>query len=339
MPEAQALQSWLEQGWYAARPRAILRPLSWLYGLAMDVRGWCYRRGLFASARPAVPTVVIGNLAVGGTGKTPLALWLAGQLQAQGRRPGIMLRGYGGRQRAARLVTAQDDPLQAGDEALLLAQRGAWPVACGARRLEAAQLLVDAGCDVLIADDGLQHLALRRDLSIVVVDGTRGFGNGALLPAGPLREPAGRLADADCVVLHGEDRWRAVPPALQPLRMRLVARSLRQVATGREEPLQCLRGAAVHAVAGIGHPGRFFELLRGLGADPIEHPWPDHHVFRGSELDFGDGRWIVMTEKDAVKCRRLAAGREDLLFLQVEAELPQADAARLLDRVHAIGRA
>jgi tetraacyldisaccharide 4'-kinase len=225
-----------------------------------------------------------------------------------------------------------------GDEALLLARRRICPVAVGARRAAAAQLLADAGCDLVIADDGLQHLALRRDLAIVVIDGLRGFGNGALLPAGPMREPAQRRYGADLVMMHGEDLQGVLTAGLPALAMQLAPRSLRQLDSDREYPLDVLRGATVHAVAGIGHPARFFALLRALGAQPIEHPRPDHQPLVRADLDLGGGHRIIVTEKDAVKCRGLAAGRDDVFYLQVAAILPEADATRLLDRVQDIGR-
>src|SRR5690606_10329895 len=214
-----------------------------------------------------------------------------------------------------------DDAACVGNEALLLARRSGCPVAIGACRADAAALLVKQGCELVIADDGLQHLALKRDLSVVVIDGARGFGNGALLPAGPLREPASRLAQADLVVLHGADRRQAVPPALQPLHMQLLPTALRRLTDDREEPLQSLQGATVHAFAGIGHPQRFFATLRALGATPVEHARPDHHRYSAGELRRGDGRRIVMTEKDAVKCRTLVAPDEDIHYLQVAAQL------------------
>ena len=328
----------LEQVWYGARAPLLLRPLAWVYGAIVQARRLAFDTGLRTATHPGVPTVVVGNLTVGGTGKTPLVLWLAQQLRERGRRPGIVLRGYGGRQRAPQLVQPHADAASVGDEALLLARRADCPVATGVRRVAAARLLVHAGCDVLIADDGLQHLALQRDLAVVVVDGGRGFGNGALLPAGPLREPVARLRMADYVVLNGDDR-RDVPAATgQVLRMQLVPVALRQLGSDQQVPLGALQGETVHALAGIGHPQRFFALLRTLGATPVEHPRPDHHVPVATDLHSRGGQWIVMTEKDAVKCRPLAAGRDDLYYLQVAAALPDTDAARLLDRVLTLRR-
>jgi tetraacyldisaccharide 4'-kinase len=338
MPEWASLQRWVEEGWYDRPPRLALQPLAALYGLAVAARRLSFRSGIRRARHPGVPTVIIGNLTVGGTGKTPLVLWLATRLREQGRKPGIVLRGYGGRQRVPRLVRASDAARDVGDEALLLAQRAACPVATGVRRAQAARLLAAGGCDVILADDGLQHLAMQRDLSVLVIDGRRGFGNGAMLPAGPLREPPSRLRCADLVVLHGEDQHHVLPPGIAPLHMQLAPLALRELATDREVPLDSLRGATVHALAGTGHPARFFALLRALGASPIEHPRADHHHYVAGDLAYGDGHRIVMTEKDAVKCRPLAASRGDLYYLPVAAVLPEADAARLLGRVLALGR-
>src|SRR5690606_24246878 len=217
-----------------------------------------------------------------------------------------------------------DDAACVGNEALLLARRSGCPVAIGACRADAAALLVKQGCELVIADDGLQHLALARDLEVVVIDGARGFGNGALLPAGPLREPVSRLRTAQFIVLHGSDRHRMVAAQAGALHMRLLPIALRELDGDRQVPLEALRGKVVHALAGIGHPQRFFALLRELGATPVEHPRPDHHAPLADDLQPQAGQWIVMTEKDAVKCRALAAGRNDLYYLQVSATLPDA---------------
>lgn len=338
MPEQSALRRAVERSWHGPAPPLLLRPLAGLYGIAVVLRRQAYRAGLLSSAHPGVPTIVVGNLTVGGTGKTPLVLWLAGRLRTLGRRPGIVLRGYGGSVRSPRLVHAGDAAAVVGDEAVLLARRSGCAVAVGARRVTAAELLVRAGCNVLIADDGLQHLALRRDLEIILVDGARGFGNGALLPAGPLRERPARLGTSDCVVLHGEDHHGVLPATLVPLRMHLEALPLRQLPAHAECGRDALGEGRVHAVAGIGHPQRFFAQLRAMGLDPVEHAFPDHHRFTAADLDFGDGSPVVMTEKDAVRCPGLAAGRRDLFYLPVAAVLPEADATRLIDRVLAIGR-
>lgn len=338
MPERAGSHGWIARNWYGGRVLPWLRPPALLYGALVRARRLAFQAGLRRRVHPGVPTIVVGNLTAGGTGKTPLVLWLVQQLRARGRQPGIALRGHGAARRDPRLVAPDADAASSGDEALLLAQRGGVPVAAGVDRPAAARLLVAAGCDMVIADDGLQHLALARDLDILVVDGARGFGNGALVPAGPLREPVSRLHCAGLIVLHGEDRRHVVPAALRPLQMQLCAVALRAVRDGQARPLAVLQGATVQAVAGIGNPQRFFDLLRTLGAVPVEHPRPDHHVHDAAALPAPGRGLVVMTEKDAVKCRALAASRDDLYYLEVEAKLPAADAARLLDRVLAIRR-
>ena len=339
MPETGGLARWLEAGWYRQPPRLPLRPLAALFGWGAAVRRAAFRSGLLSSAHPGIPTVVVGNLAVGGTGKTPLVIWLVQRLQQRGCRPGIVSRGHGGAQRSAHLVDPADSAALVGDEAVLLARRTGARVAVGRRRLAAAQLLRAAGCDIIVADDGLQHLAMHRDLDIVVIDGARGLGNGALLPAGPLREPSGRLHEAGLVVVHGTDVHHVVPPELAPLTMHLAPLPLRRVADDAEADLARLRGTRVHALAGIGNPDRFFAQLRAEGLDPIDHPRPDHHRYSAQELVPGDGLPVVMTEKDAVKCTALALGRQDVFYLPVSAGLPEPDAMRLIDQVLAIGRA
>jgi tetraacyldisaccharide 4'-kinase len=329
MPEGARLGSWLQRRWYGKAP-PLLRPLSALYGLFMRLRRAAYSRGWLASRHPGLPVIVVGNLTVGGTGKTPLVIWLAEQLRAAGQRPGVVLRGYGGYARAPRLVVASDEAEAVGDEAVLIARRVAVPVAVGVDRVAAAQLLARRGCTLVLADDGLQHLALRRDFSIAVIDGARGFGNGALLPAGPLREPASLLDAVDVLVINGADS-QGIGRSRQALRMDLQPGSLRALLDGREEPLQSLRGVTVHAVAGIGNPRRFFDLLRSLGARPIEHPFPDHHPFRARELSWEGAVRIVMTEKDAVRCSALATPL--MWCLPVTAGFADADAARLLQLV------
>jgi tetraacyldisaccharide 4'-kinase len=323
-------RTWLIRRWHGAAAPAWLQPLAMLYGCIVRMRRAAYARGWLASRHPGVPVIVVGNLTVGGTGKTPLVIWLACALRAAGRKPGVVLRGYRGLSRTVRLVGADDDPAAAGDEAVLIARRARVPVAAGADRVAAAQLLVRQGCTLLLSDDGLQHLALRRDLQIVVVDGERGFGNGALLPAGPLREPAARLDAADLLVIHGEDRCR-IGRGRAVLRMTLQPEPLRQLCSGAQQSLQALRGETVHAVAGIGHPQRFFGLLRELGAQPVEHAFADHHRFSARDLAFDDAARIVMTEKDAVKCAALATDRT--WYLPVSAQLPPDDAQRLLHTV------
>ena len=331
MPELPALRAWLTRSWYPGPAHAWLAPLSGLFAAITAARRFAYRHGLLRSFHPGVPVIVVGNLTVGGTGKTPLVVWLVQQLQAQGNKVGVVLRGYGGRVRAPMRVTADSSAELVGDEAVLIAQRTACLVAVGARRVDAARLMVDGGCDILISDDGLQHLALRRDLALVVVDGTRGFGNGALLPRGPLREPLACLQQADAVVINGPDRAGLAAHLAAPLHMHYEVSELRAVGGTGTRPLATLAGSVLHAVAGIGNPQRFFALLREHGCEVTEHAFSDHHRFTASDLAFGDARQIVMTEKDAVKCRAFAT--EGMWYLPVTAGFAAGDITKLLQLV------
>jgi tetraacyldisaccharide 4'-kinase len=328
MPELAAMRAWLLRSWYPGPAHAWLAPLSAVFAAAAASRRFAYRHGLLRSQHPGVPVIVVGNLTAGGTGKTPLVVWLVQQLQAQGMQVGVMLRGYGGRARTPTLVTAGSDPVRVGDEAVLVAQRTACQVAVGAQRTQVARLLVAEGCNILISDDGLQHLALRRDLALVVVDGARGFGNGALLPQGPLREPIASLRKADAVIINGPGRAGLAARIAAPLQMHYEAMELRAVGGERTRPIAALAGSAVHAVAGIGNPERFFALLRDQGCEVTAHAFPDHHPYQPADLAFGDARQIVMTEKDAVKCRAFATDR--MWYLPVTAGFAAGDATRLL---------
>jgi len=319
----QALHDWLLGTWYGETRRgALLLPLSWLFGVVAALRRWAYRVGLARSYRSRLPVIVVGNVTVGGTGKTPLVIWLAGKLRERGRRVGIVSRGYGRRDLSARLV-GQDDPVGlSGDEPAVIARRTGLPVAIGADRAAAVRLL-EPHCDLVLSDDGLQHYALARDAEIVVIDGRRGVGNGWLLPAGPLRESPTRLAAADAVVVNGEGFGR--PGAL---RMHIGPLRFVDLQRRSELPLQALRGRRAHAVAAIGHPERFFGTLRDLGIEVEPHPLPDHAVPGDDLLDFGDGWPVLMTEKDAVKCSGKTGN--ELWYLEVGAEFAPADGEQLL---------
>jgi tetraacyldisaccharide 4'-kinase len=330
--EARA-QRLAEAGWYRGHPLGVLlAPLSWLYRGAVALRRVAFRAGLMRVARCARPVVVVGNLTVGGTGKTPLVVWLAACLERHGYRPGIVTRGYGGAARDwPREVPSDGDPVLVGDESVLLARRAGCPVAAGPDRYRAARLLVDHhGCDIIVSDDGLQHLALHRDVGIAVIDGLRGFGNGRLLPAGPLREPVSRLGSVDFLVMNGgEGGVPDLPPDRVVYPMHYRALSLRRLQDGHEVPATAWHGRTVHAVAGIGHPERFFATLAALGISVIPHPLPDHYRFRPEDIVFGDELPVVMTEKDAVKCHRHAVDRH--WYLPIAAELPREFEQRFVE--------
>jgi tetraacyldisaccharide 4'-kinase len=301
MPRRSA-HEWFNNIWYGGAPTPWwLKPLSALYGGASGIRRMAYGRGLIPSKRLSCPVIVVGNLTAGGTGKTPLVCWIAEQLTQLGFRPGIVTRGYGGSSRTPRLVQASDAPSRVGDEAILLVRRSRAAVATGRNRPAAAQLLIDAGCNVILSDDGLQHYALARDCEIVVIDGDRQFGNGRLLPAGPMRETASQMRRADAIVMNG-----GTGQSDGALRMRLMPTGAVAMKYGTAKPLREFSGQPVHAVAAIGNPDRFFATLRAVGIEVLEHPLPDHAQLQREDISFADDLPVLMTEKDAVKCREIA---------------------------------
>jgi tetraacyldisaccharide 4'-kinase len=311
-----ALIDTLESAWYGnGRAPWWSRPLAALYGVVVRARGVLYGRGVRSRVRLPVPVIVIGNLSVGGTGKTPLTIALADALRTRGLRPGVVSRGYGGTQRDPLLLGIAPDPARVGDEPCLIHASGV-PVAVGRDRPAAARLLLEAGCDVVIADDGLQHYRLARDVEICVIDGVRRFGNGRLLPAGPLREPLSRLQQVDFRVCNGGLAADGEYP------MQLRSGEAVALCDGRRRPLANFSGQRVHAVAAIGNPERFFAALRGTGIEVIEHAFADHHAFTAAELDFGDRLPLLMTDKDAVKCRQFA--QPHWWRVPVQADLPEA---------------
>ena len=315
---------WTERLWYGPRYRAWpLLPLSVLFTQLARARRWAYQRAGLARARLPVPVIVVGNLSVGGTGKTPLLIALAHTLRDQGYQPGLISRGYGGRAAGVIAVTPTSDPALVGDEPVLLARRTACPVAVARRRVAAARHLLDAyGCDVILSDDGLQHYALPRDIEIAVVDGVRRFGNGWCLPAGPLREPPARLRHVDFVVCNGglarDGEW--------PMHVRGTEAIC--LVDGQNKPLAAFRDTECHALAGIGAPARFFAMLKAQDLALIQHVFPDHHAYCAAEIVFDDNKPVLMTEKDAVKCESFADARH--WYVPVQAELPAAFTARLL---------
>lgn len=319
------MHDWLLETWYGGGTRGRwLQPLAWLFAGASALRRLCYRSGLLPRFRSSRPVVVVGNLTVGGTGKTPFVLWLAAALAARGLRVGVASRGYRGAGGAARLVEGHEDATITGDEALLLRRRLRMPVAIGARRADAVRLL-EPHCELVVADDGLQHYALHRDLEIAVVDGLRGLGNGRMLPAGPLREPRARLDRVDAVVVNGAGfAW---PGALS---MKLVPVAAVSLADGSRRPLADFSGRKVHALAAIGNPGRFFAMLREHGLAVEEHPFPDHSAIAAGSLPGNRTGPLLMTEKDAVKWR---GDRRDAWQVEVVAEVDGPLASALLDRI------
>ncbi|WP_221798675.1 tetraacyldisaccharide 4'-kinase [Oceanobacter mangrovi] len=312
----RGLAALIERNWY--RPALYnlwLLPLNWLFVVVAVLRRIYY--AVFPPKAVSVPVVVVGNINVGGTGKTPLITWLVERAMQLNMRVGVVSRGYGGKSEQYPLeVTADTDVSLCGDEPRLLANRTGCTVVVDPQRRRAVEYL-QGKVDIIFSDDGLQHYAMPRVAELVVVDGERRFGNGWTLPVGPLREPRARLQTVDAVLVNGEDF------VLEPL-------SLRRGDTNEQADLLALEGKKVHAVAGIGHPARFFTTLRQLGMELIEHPFNDHHEFKPEDLDFGDGLPVVMTEKDWVKCRAFAAANS--WYLPVGAVLTKS-ARHTLDKL------
>lgn len=294
---------WLTSRWY--RPSVLsllLRPLSWLYRGITALRYQGYRYGVFKQSALPVPVIVVGNITVGGSGKTPFVIWLTHYLQQQGWRPGIISRGYGGNAEYYPYTVKQHSKAEvAGDEPLLIHRRTQCPVVIAPDRVAAGkQLLDEFSCDVIITDDGLQHYRLQRDIEIVIIDAKRGLGNQTCLPAGPLREPKARLQSVDFVVYHGKQHETQLSMQLS------IQQAILLIAPNTSKPLQSFCSGPVHAVAGIGHPQRFFEQLQQLGLTIIPHAFADHHAYTAADLQFDEPYPILMTEKDAVKCQSFA---------------------------------
>lgn len=317
----------LVKHWYSPQAPLLWLPVSWLFLFLVAIRRGLYKACILPSQRLPVPVIVVGNINVGGTGKTPMVAWLVNLLKQQGYRPGVITRGYGGQAKHwPQQVHPDSDPFIVGDEPVLLAQRCACPVAAAPDRVAAAKSLLQySNCNIVVADDGLQHYRLRRDIEVVVVDGERRFGNGQCLPAGPLREPVSRLKSVDFVIANGLAKQGEFAMTLVP--GELVAVHDMQTKMG----LDVLESKRVHAVAGIGNPARFFELLKKHGLDVIEHAFPDHYQFDASDIGFDDELPVLMTEKDAVKCRRFA--RENTWYLPVEAQLGENFTYRFLQQL------
>lgn len=369
------MEALLQKLWYGGRALAWpVWPLSLLFQ-AVSVSRRRRQQRAAAAEELSLPVVVVGNISVGGTGKTPLLIALAQALQQAGLRPGIVSRGYGGKAPHYPFsVTPASDPAESGDEALLISAATGCPVVVDPDRLSAVrQLEAEGRCDVILSDDGLQHYRMPRTVEMVVIDGQRGLGNGFCLPAGPLRESSDRLATVDFVVVNGEpapallnqlaragvtlrddavagfgETTSETPQAGKPVsekprpgkvmlhRIALEPAQLRTLKPGQALPPSDWQGLRqVHAVAGIGHPERFFATLESLGFDVIRHPFPDHHEFVAEDLAFGDGLPVLMTAKDAVKCQPFAEDHH--WVLDVRMRIPEALLTALLLQLRASG--
>ena len=316
------MRKWLERRWYFGKAPSALKPLSKIFSVVASVRAHSLKADA-KQIRLPVPVIVVGNIAVGGTGKTPMVIWLALQLQQWGYRPGIISRGYGGKSKKWPLaVDAHSDPKLVGDEPVLIAAETGCPISVGPDRIESIRRLCDrADINVVISDDGLQHYRMPRALEICVVDGERLLGNGWTLPAGPLREPKERLNSVDIVVANGGS-WVAQSDT-PTVKMKLAVSMTRNLKTGETRPLDSFANSRVHAVAGIGNPTRFFAGLASYGIEVTMHPFLDHHAFVASDLRFSDDDPILMTEKDAVKCKNFATER--MWSVPVVAEFSEPD--------------
>ena len=322
----------LQHHWYRLSPlHLLLFPVSLVFRSLAAARRFLYRTGILASVKLPVPVVVVGNISVGGTGKTPLTLWLAQQLIDNGWHPGIVSRGYTKateQKSAPHEISIEDAADEVGDEPLLMAQRALCPVWIGRNRPAAALALLQAHpeCDIILSDDGLQHYRLQRDVEIVVVDGARRFGNGLLLPAGPLREPVSRMHTVDAVVINGgQANGTEFAMILQgSLFYNLLNPAI--VVSASE-----FAGQHLHAIAGIGHPRRFFTHLEHLGLNAQQHAFPDHHRYSATDIAFKDADAILMTEKDAVKCAAFAT--EKCWVLRVDAQVNTALTQLILKKV------
>lgn len=322
----------IESSWYKKGLLSyLLWPVSQVYCAVSRLRKAFFQLRNRIWPRLKVPVVVvIGNITVGGTGKTPMVIWLVNQLKANGLKAGVVSRGYGGENKKWPVhVTAKSDPIEVGDEPVLIATRAACPVYVAPRRNKAAKaLLKEHDVDVIIADDGLQHYKLIRDIEIAMIDSRRRFGNGFCLPAGPLREKPSRLAECDFVVVNGMAKQGEYAMGLRGN----VAVSLSDASMANT--LETFRHQRVHAVAGIGNPERFFDMLRVNGLEVVPHPFPDHHRFTHDDLVFDEDLPIFMTEKDAVKCRAL--GLQNAWIVPVSAAPDKTFAQKLFLRIREV---
>ena len=317
-------KEFIENIWQSKHPLGyLLLPLSWIYTLIIIIRRLAYQSGLIAVNEIDVPVIIVGNISVGGTGKTPLVVWLAEYFVSKGFKPGIVSRGYGAKLSGkTQQVRPDSDPRMVGDEPVLISRKTKCPVAVAVKRRNAAEQLIEHyDCDLILCDDGLQHYSLARDIEIAVIDGQRRFGNEHCLPAGPLREPVSRLESVDFVV----SKYTA---KRHEFKMEYSYGDLVSLADPTQTmPISNLAGQTVHAIAGIGNPDRYFSYLRNQKLNIILHEFQDHHAFTAEDIQFNDDVPVVMTEKDAVKCTAFA--KKSHWYLPITATLPDAFAYRL----------
>jgi tetraacyldisaccharide 4'-kinase len=324
---------WYRASWHPIN--IILLPFSWLFQIISNLRKKCYQIGLFKIQKTTKPVIVVGNITVGGTGKTPFVIWLAERLRSLGYHPGIISRGVGGkRQKTPCVIDEYSKASDVGDEALLLAKKSGCPVVIGINRPNVLKkLLQDHECDIVISDDGLQHYRLGRDIEIALVDATRQFGNQQLLPAGPLREKISRLHEIDFVVVNGASSCHI--SGIDTFQMRLEPIEFVSVKNEANRlPLDAFLEKKIHAVSGIGHPQQFFLMLQSMKLNIISHAFPDHYLYSRNDFDFAESDFIIMTEKDAVKC--LSFADERFWYLKVNVHVSEMLEISLLKKLQAI---
>ena len=307
----------IDRYWYSQNPVAwILLPLAAIFYLLVSIRRTLYKRAWLFSCRPRVPVIIVGNITVGGTGKTPVVIELCRMLKEQGRKPCVISRGYRGSSTSwPQEVKANSDPAVVGDEPLLIKLNTECPVIAGPDRCRDVEYALErVDCDIIICDDGLQHYRIQRDVEIAITDGVRQFGNGYCLPAGPMRETRDRLKNVDIVIENGTHTRLSISRAVSK--------------TGEVVSLDKFAGRRVHAVAGIGNPESFFRMLSEQNIDVLESPFTDHYQYSKSDIRFGDELPVLMTEKDAVKCFRLMEGNNLAKMWSVPLEMEFVESMR-----------
>lgn len=330
MKMKKIIAKFLQEAWYKDHFIGTwLMPFSFIFTDVVKFRRWLYKKGFKHVEKLPVPVIIVGNITLGGTGKTPLVIYLVEQLKAAGFKPGVISRGYGGQsEHWPQRVIPESDPLQVGDEPVLIAQQAACPVAVGPVRADSARLLLEnEACDVIVSDDGLQHYALYRDIEIIVIDGMRRFGNNFCLPSGPLREPQERVQEVDFVICNGGE------PEENEILMQLEGAYAVNMQTQERKPLAEFTDNNYHALAGIGNPQRFFDLLAQKGIELQAHSFPDHYDFSEKDITFKGAQAVFMTEKDAVKCRSFVS--EQHWYVPVKATLANGFMERLITLLQA----
>lgn len=315
------MANWFQKQWESLTLwHILLIPISWLFGAVVRLRKSLYQLGWLKSYRLSVPVIIVGNITVGGTGKTPFVIWLVAQLKQQGYSPGVICRGYRGSANQVLEVVSNSNPLEVGDEPVLIAKRTQCPVFVGANRVAAGQLLLKSypQCNVILSDDGLQHYRLQRDVEIALINSNDAFGNGQLLPAGPLREKLVRLQKVDAIVDSGvsEVNQNKMPPIFN---MQLLGGDFYRINGLEQQPACFFAGKNLVAIAGIGKPVRFFKQLSALGLKFEQYIFPDHHAYTAQDLAGFREKTLLMTEKDAVKCQ--AFDSANAWYLPVEAKV------------------